>query len=125
MILWLAGWWTQGFASAWPRFEDDAYYYLVIARNAASGQGFTADGLSPTNGFQPLWMWLLVPIAWLTSGEPTRLLAATQLVVVCVFAASGALLWDLLRSRLGFLPALLGTAVAFVPRFTNVLVSGM
>ncbi|MFI5316514.1 MAG: hypothetical protein ACHQ6T_12500 [Myxococcota bacterium] len=125
VVLWLAGWWTQGFVSAWPRFEDDAYYYLVIARNAASGRGFTADGLSPTNGFQPLWMWLLVPIAWLTSGEPTRLLAAAQLVVVFVFAASGALLWDLLRSRLGFLPALLGTAVVFVPRFTNVLVSGM
>jgi hypothetical protein len=125
VLLRVAGWWTQGFASAWPRFEDDAYYYLVIARNAASGQGFSADGLSPTNGFQPLWMWLLVPVAWLTSGDTSRLLGLTQLIVVCVFAASGGLLCELLRARFGFLPALVGTAVLLVPRFSNVLLSGM
>jgi hypothetical protein len=125
VVLRFAGWWTQGFVSAWPRFEDDAYYYLVIARNAASGHGFSADGLSPTNGFQPLWMWLLVPVAWLTSGDTTRLLAATQLIVVCAFAASGGLLCDLLRRRFGLLPALVGTGVLLVPPFSNVLLSGM
>jgi hypothetical protein len=125
LALWLAGWRTQGFASAWPRFEDDAYYYLVIARNVASGHGFTADGLSPTNGFQPLWMWFLVPIAWLTSGDTTRLLTATHGIVIVLFAASGGLLCDLLRRRLGLLPALIGTAVLLVPRFSNVLLSGM
>jgi hypothetical protein len=51
-----AGWWTRGWVSAWPRFADDAYYYLVIAGNAAAGHGFTMDRISPTNGFQPLWM---------------------------------------------------------------------
>jgi len=125
VLLRFAGWWTQGVASAWPRFEDDAYYYLVIARNAASGHGFSADGLSPTNGFQPLWMWLLVPVAWLTSGDTAWLLAATQLVVVGVFAASGGLLCDLLHRRFGFLPALVGGALFLVPRFSNVLLSGM
>ena len=125
LVLWLAGWGTQGSASAWPRFEDDAYYYLVIARNVASGHGFTADGISATNGFQPLWLWLLIPIAWLTSGDTTLLLAATQLLVVLTFCVSGGALCALLRARLGLLPALLGMAVLVFPRFLNVLVSGM
>lgn len=125
LALWLAGWTTQGFASAWPRFEDDAYYYLAIARNVASGLGFSADGISPTNGFQPLWMWLLVPVAWLTSGDTARLLTATQLLVVLTFCVSGGLLCALLRARLGLLPALFGSAVLLFPRYSNVLLSGM
>ncbi|HXZ85165.1 MAG TPA: hypothetical protein VEI82_06720 [Myxococcota bacterium] len=123
--LWLAGWKAQGSATAWPRFEDDAYYYLAIARNAASGHGFTADGLSATNGFQPLWMWLLIPLAWLTSGATTPLLAATHLAVVLIFCGSGALLCALLRTRFGLGPALAGTGLLFVPPFLNVLLSGM
>lgn len=123
--LWLAGWKAQGSATAWPRFEDDAYYYLAIARNAASGHGFTADGLSPTNGFQPLWMWLLVPLAWLTSGDTTLLLGAAHLLVVVIFCATGALLCALLRARFGLAAAFAGCALLFVPPFQNVLVSGM
>jgi hypothetical protein len=123
--LWLAAWLTQGSASAWPRFEDDAYYYLEIARNVASGHGFTADTLSPTNGFQPLWLWSLVPVAWLTSGDTTLLHGATQVAVVLIFCLSGGLLCALLRARVGLLPALLGTGVLLFPRFSNVLLSGM
>src|SRR5258706_8088690 len=119
LALWLAGWGTQGFASAWPRFEDDAYYYLEIARNVASGHGFTADTLSPTNGFQPLWLWCLVAVAWLTSGDTTLLLTATQSLVVVIFCLSGGLLCALLRARVGFLPPLIGMAVLPFPRLPN------
>jgi hypothetical protein len=122
--LWLAGVGTSG-ASAWPRFEDDAYYYLVIARNVAFGHGVTADGLSPTNGFQPLWMWSLVPLAWLTGGDTAWLLGAAQLAEVLMFCASGALLCALLRAQLGLAPALFGMAVLLFPRFLNVLVCGL
>ncbi len=123
--LWLAGWATSGVASAWPRFEDDAYYYLVIARNVASGYGVTADGISPTNGFQPLWMWCLVPLAWLTRGDTAWLLPAAQLAEVGIFCASGALLCTLLRARLGWIPALFGVGVLAFPRFLNVLLGGL
>lgn len=44
---------------------DDAYYYYEIARNAALGQGFTFDSIAPTNGFHPLWAWILVPVYWI------------------------------------------------------------
>ena len=42
---------------------DDSYYYLQIARHLAAGDGFTFDGLNPTNGFHPLWLLLLSLIA--------------------------------------------------------------
>lgn len=42
------------------RMPDDAFYYLKIARNLASGHGLTFDGINPTNGFQPLWLLMLL-----------------------------------------------------------------
>lgn len=44
-------------------FHDDAYYYFRIAENIARGNGSTFDGINTTNGYQPLWCWLLVPFA--------------------------------------------------------------
>ncbi|MFH1841774.1 MAG: hypothetical protein ABIF77_01070 [bacterium] len=41
---------------------DDAYYYFTIARNLAEGLGPTFDGLASSNGFHPLWQFLLVPL---------------------------------------------------------------
>ena len=40
---------------------DDSFYSLSIARNLLYGLGFTADGVHPTNGFQPLFVFLAVP----------------------------------------------------------------
>jgi hypothetical protein len=45
-------------------FIDDSFYYLNIARHIALGNGPTHDGINPTNGFQPLWVFLIVPIFW-------------------------------------------------------------
>jgi len=42
---------------------DDSFYYLNTAVHAARREGFTFDGIHPTNGFHPLWMWALVPLA--------------------------------------------------------------
>src|SRR5438105_15832144 len=42
-------------------FEDDAFYYFRIARNIALGHGSTYDGVNSTNGYQPLWLAVLVP----------------------------------------------------------------
>jgi len=39
---------------------DDAFYYLTVARNIASGAGSTFDGTHFTNGYHPLWMLILV-----------------------------------------------------------------
>ena len=40
--------------------NDDAYYYVVVARNFVATGETTFDGISLTNGFHPLWFWLQV-----------------------------------------------------------------
>lgn len=46
-------------------FADDAFYYFRVARNLAHGAGSTFGGLVPTNGYHPLWQFMLVPVFWL------------------------------------------------------------
>lgn len=41
------------------QFIDDAFYYLLIARNFADSGVPTFDGVNATNGFHPLWMLML------------------------------------------------------------------
>lgn len=56
-------------------FVDDAFYYLKIAQNIALGKGFTFDGVNPTNGFQPLWQFILVPFYLVFKGNITPIRA--------------------------------------------------
>ena len=79
---------------------DDAYYYFEVARNIAHGEGVTFDSLAPTNGFHPLWTWVLVPVFALfgdTLWLPIRI--AVCLSVVCV--AATAIVIQGLLARLG------------------------
>lgn len=41
---------------------EDAFYSLNIAKNIADGSGWTFDGVVPTNGFQPLYVFFMVPV---------------------------------------------------------------
>jgi hypothetical protein len=43
-----------------PFFADDAYYYLLIARNWLTKGLSSFDGVRLTNGYHPLWMGILV-----------------------------------------------------------------
>ncbi len=43
---------------------DDTFYSLGIARNIALGNGWTHDGINVTNGFQPLYVFLMIPFYW-------------------------------------------------------------
>jgi hypothetical protein len=54
-VKWLTDYWL---------FEDYGYS-LKIAKNMASGLGETFDGVVPTNGYQPLYVWLMVPVFWI------------------------------------------------------------
>src|SRR5260221_11329606 len=38
--------------------SEDGYYAMAIARNIAAGRGITIDGVTATNGFQPLFTFL-------------------------------------------------------------------
>ncbi|MEX2161178.1 MAG: hypothetical protein WD751_04610 [Anaerolineales bacterium] len=77
--------------------SDDGFYYFQVARTLAAGHGFTFDGLNPTNGFHPLWLFLITPLFLLAQFDlllPLRLL----LVVSALLSAGTAiLLYRLLR----------------------------
>ncbi len=47
-------------------YADDAFYYLQIAWNIAHGRGSTF-GTTPTNGYHPLYLLVLVPLAKLSA----------------------------------------------------------
>lgn len=59
---------------------DDAYYYFNVAANIAAGNGPTADGLTRTTGFHPLYAFVLAGLHWLT--HPTLDGFVAQAVIV-------------------------------------------
>lgn len=80
--------------------SDDGFYYFQVARNLAAGKGFTFDGLTQTNGFHPLWLFLITPIFALARLDlllPLRLLV---LLMAAVNAGTAILLFRLLRGRI-------------------------
>ncbi len=44
---------------------DDAFYYFAIAKTIATVGKISADGITVTNGFHPLWLAIVTPI-WLS-----------------------------------------------------------
>jgi hypothetical protein len=68
LVLWLVFFGQENHLLAC--LKDDGYYYLVLAKNIATGNGATFDGLGPTNGFHPLWALCLTP---LFIGDPESL----------------------------------------------------
>jgi uncharacterized membrane protein YobD (UPF0266 family) len=79
---------------------DDGYYYMQIAWNISQGNGCTFDGINQTNGFHPLWQFMLVPLFWTGIGKQGALLAAVGLQTV-LFISSGWILYALLYRSAG------------------------
>jgi hypothetical protein len=67
---------------------DDTYYYLQVAYNMAGGAGSTFDGITETNGYQPLWMALLVAIEFVFRFDKVHFLVAAVLVSYAIVTAS-------------------------------------
>lgn len=74
---------------------DDAFYYLEAARNLAQGFGWTFDRIEPTDGFHPLWLYVLAASCRLLeaggAASPAtlmRLILSFQVVMVVVAVRS-------------------------------------
>ena len=62
---------------------DDAFYYYKTAQNIIDGKGFTFDGFGKTNGFQPLWLIVLLPVFFIIRNDlimPLRLIIGLQML---------------------------------------------
>lgn len=91
---------------------EDGYYLLSVSRNIALGNGLTIDGRQLTNGFQPLFAFLLVPIYALFGGDRyislRGVLAVHWLTQIATALTLGLIVktslrsWGAERSTLGF-----------------------
>ena len=66
-------------------YQDDAFYYMKIARNLLDGRGMTFDGTNATNAFHPLYMLILLPLMQLSGDD---LVAPIRLSAFALTAAS-------------------------------------
>ena len=100
-------------------FADDAYYYLLIARNWLTKGPSTFDGVRMTNGYHPLWMGILV--------LQYKLFSQSLLVTRCLEYLFGgiALVASLLVFRLRGLLANLLFTIGFFMLLAKIALDGM
>jgi hypothetical protein len=96
---------------------EDAFYALTVARQAAIGGGITIDGETATNGFQPLWVGLNVPLYALVDGDRVGGLRLSQVFSTLLWLAFAGLLATYARDlarRHGLAGATAAAAAAIV-----------
>ena len=91
---------------------DDAFYYMVPAVNIARGLGPTADTITLTSAYHPLWMALLAVESWLVRFDKTALFAAVAITGMALHVA-GALLLYLVGTRFAPRPVAFALSVAY------------
>lgn len=122
-------------AVAWQDFStlardgflyDDSFYAFQISRNMADGAGMTFDGIHPTTGFQPLYVFLLVPIYMIFGGDPA-LPVHIALSILAIFTGLTAyILFRITRRYVGYAAALTATLIwAFSPIVTRQTANGL
>jgi hypothetical protein len=92
-------------------FDEDAYYGFAVARNVAAGNGITAGHGEPTNGFQPLWTFLLVP-AFALAGSDRVALALIYLPSIALWLIAAWLFAGLIARHAESADAGLGSVIA-------------
>jgi len=93
--------------------NDDSFYSLNIARNIALGEGMTHDGVNRTNGFQPLFVALMVPLYAVVQGGKV-LPVHLGLTLMGLIDVGTAVLLFLLVRRLGSAAGGLAAAVLWL-----------
>ena len=105
---------------------DDSFYDFQIARHIAHGEGASFDGTHLTNGFQPLYVAMLVPMYWAAgSNETLPIHAALVLSALCA-VASAYLLYRILARRVSETAAIVSAALwAFSPIVVRQAANGL
>ncbi len=105
---------------------DDTYLALTIARNIARGLG-PLYGTGYTNGFQPLWVFVLAPIFAMIPDDPDLVLRV-GLVLLAVFEAAMIVLvcgFVRRRGRSNLAAALVAGCWAFNPCLIKISLGGL
>jgi hypothetical protein len=106
-------------------FEDDYFYYAIVADKLASLGKLTYDSTTLTNGFHPLWFLVVLALRLVAGGFGTGYYVALSVVFVAAMMATFELSGRLAR-ELGASPPM-AVAAALVPSVTTygVMSSGM
>ncbi|XOV69005.1 MAG: hypothetical protein ACFHU9_07420 [Fluviicola sp.] len=106
--------------------SDDLYYYSQIAGHVASGDGFTFDGIHPTNGFQPLFLFLLVPLGkWmLHDWYASWVIVSLIVTVLCVLTSFQLRKWTQEMGWSEWLAVILPTIFILHPKILSVTFNG-
>jgi hypothetical protein len=72
---------------------DDAAYYFKIAENFNKGLGFSFDGLHQTNGFQPLWQYILIAFFFFLPSDAESLYRSALILQTIIISLSALLLF--------------------------------
>ena len=95
---------------------DDSFYDFQIARHIAHGDGATFDGTHATNGFQPLYVALLVPIYRVAGTSDTLPIHAALVLSALLSVATAYLLYRMLARRVSDVVAIIAAgAWSFSP----------
>ena len=110
-------------------YADDAFYYFEIAKNIVNGNGVTFDTINTTNGFQVLWLVLLVPLAAVVT-DPDSFVAATWWLSVVLASAAAALVFVLAivvsgPGRRWVLSAIAISSLPFMPLWNGGMINGL
>ncbi len=102
--------------------SDDGFYYFQAARNLAEGYGFTFDRINPTNGFHPLWLFLITPVFALAQGDILLPLRVLMLLSALISAGGAILIYRLLQQQgAAWAGALAGLLWIVVPRIHDLV----
>lgn len=92
---------------------DDSFYFLLPALNYGNGAGISFDGIHATNGFQPLWMFLLLPLGVFIDDRLLMLRSALVFQALLFAAAVAVVVWAALRHQ-RWITALLFPVIALL-----------
>ena len=73
-------------------FSEDGYYSLAVARNIAAGHGLTIDGVTQTNGIQPLLTVIQAGLFWIAGGNDLVALRLVLILYWLLYLGTGALI---------------------------------
>jgi hypothetical protein len=88
-------------AAPFKFFAADAFYYLNVARRSQGLRFFSFDGSRPTNGFHPLWQWLLTSsFGWLNLENASEKQLLVDYALCALLCGLGAAFLALATARL-------------------------
>ena len=111
---------------------DDAYYYLVVAKNFVSSGTMSFDGLSTTNGYHPLLFWievLMYLLGTLHISEVNQIVAVICILQFIFVGTVCTVMWWIYRNWTAYssqaIAVLVGLTLLLYPRNISLFVCGM